>query len=296
MRNLTIRREKSFAASSVPMKVYIEDPVFGDVLINDLPCRLLGELANGEKATYPIETEAAKLFAIGGRQSPDQCGEYLSIPEGEGDLFVRGQNIFNPIVGNPFRFQDVTDAEVLEYRKKERNKGLAALAGALAVVAVLALIGVFLLTGGIGNKKDFSAEGMTITLTQDFEEAFVDGFTVACKSSEVAMFALKEEFTLMAGAENYTVEEYANLVCQNNPLAMGAELQTQEDITWFEYSYMNSTENQTYRFFVCVFKSDDAFWLVQFATPEALAEEHMSQFISWAKTVSFSQTLPENGG
>lgn len=288
MRNLTIRREKSLAASSELMQFYLEDHVLGTTFINGLPCRLLGELRNGEKATFFIETDAAKLFALPEKKRTDQCGEYLSLPEGDGALFVRGQNYFNPLAGHPFQFQGVSEKAVLDFRKKGRNKGIAGLAAVLAVIVILGLIGVYLLTGGGASKKDFSADGISITLTEDFERVFVDGFALSCKSHDVAMFVLKEPFTLMEGAENLQVQEYANIVFQYNIQAANAQLLTDGNTTWFEYSYTNTMENKDYHFFIYVFKSDDAFWLVQFATPEALAQEYKPQFLDWAKTVDFS--------
>lgn len=289
MRNLTIRREKSAAASSTPIRIYIEDPDLGDILINGIPCRQLGTLANGEKTTFTIEEEEAKLFAIPANQSTDRCGEYLTLPEGEGDLFIRGQNHFNPLAKNPFQFQGVTEEAVLEYRKKGRNKGIAALTGVMAAVVVLigAVVAFFLLRDP-ENAKEFTSDGMTVTLTEDFEQESVDGFTAACKSPEAAMFAVKEEFTLMDGAEDLTIEEYVNILFQNNPLTAEAELNTEGEIPWFEYSYMDPMAGQTYQYFVAVYKTEDAFWLVQFATPEALAEEMTPRFHKWAESVSFS--------
>ncbi len=289
MRNLTIRREKSAAASSVPIRIYIEDPDLGDILINGLPCRQLGTLANGEKTTFTIENEEAKLFALSPKQSTDQCSEYLTLPEGESDLFIRGQNHFNPLAGNPFQFQGATEEEVLEYRKKGQKKGVAALVGIIAAVVVLlgSLLAFFLLRDP-GNTKEFTSAGMTITLTEDFDQEFMDGFTAAYKSPEAAMFAIKEEFSLMEGAENLSIEEYVDILFQNNPLTAESVLNTEGEIPWFEYTYMDPMEGQTYRYYVAVYKTEDAFWLVQFATPEAMAEEMTPQFHAWAESVSFS--------
>ena len=51
MRNLTIKRTKSYVACLAKMKVYIEDRVSGDLVINGVSCRKLGTLKNGEEAT-----------------------------------------------------------------------------------------------------------------------------------------------------------------------------------------------------------------------------------------------------
>ena len=48
MRNLTIRRVKSFVASLAAMNVYIEDPMANDLVINGIPCRKLGWIKDGD--------------------------------------------------------------------------------------------------------------------------------------------------------------------------------------------------------------------------------------------------------
>ena len=49
MRTLTIKRAKSFVACLAKMKVYVEDPTSREIVINNVPCRKLGDLKNGEE-------------------------------------------------------------------------------------------------------------------------------------------------------------------------------------------------------------------------------------------------------
>lgn len=288
MRNLTIYRQKSFVASAAKMRVYIEDPTFGDVEINGVPCTLIGVLRNGQESTFSIGTEAARVYVVADKLSRGYCNDYYPLPEGEEDIYLTGKNHFNPFAGNSFQFDGVTDELVLENRKKNKNKGIVVLIAALIVGLALGFFVTRLAMKDAAPAKDFSAGGLTITLTEDFTQIPADGFALYCESPDVAMFALKEDFFLMPGAEDYTVEEYADLVFQNNPMAATAQLYTEGTLTWFEYSYTNTTEALDYRFFVFIFKSDDAFWMLQFATPEALAEEKADGIIEWAKSVSFS--------
>lgn len=288
MRNLTICRQKSFVASAAKMKVYIEDPNFGDVEINGVPCTLIGVLRNGQETTFSIGTEAARVYVIADKLSRGYCSDYYPLPEGEEDIYLTGKNHFNPFAGNPFQFDGVTDELVLANRKKGRKKGTVVLVAALIVGLALGFFGTSLALKDTAAEKAFSTDGMAINLTEDFTQVPADGFALYCESAEVAMFALKEDFFLMPGAEDYTVEEYADLVFQNNPMAATAQLYTEDSLTWFDYSYTNTAEALDYHFFVYVFKSDDAFWLIQFATPEALAEEKADEIVEWAKSVSFS--------
>ena len=60
MRNLTIKRNKTFVACLAKMKVYIEDASANDLTINGIPCRKLGDLKNGEEKNFSIGENAAK--------------------------------------------------------------------------------------------------------------------------------------------------------------------------------------------------------------------------------------------
>jgi len=87
MRNLTIKRTKSFVACLIKLKVYIEDPSSNEMKINNISCRKLGDLKNGEEKTFLIGDNAAKVFVIADSLSKGFCNEYYSLPEGQEDVF-----------------------------------------------------------------------------------------------------------------------------------------------------------------------------------------------------------------
>ena len=60
MRNLTITREKSFVGCLGRVKVFIEDHTYIETTINNIPCRKLGDLKNGETKTFLISEQALK--------------------------------------------------------------------------------------------------------------------------------------------------------------------------------------------------------------------------------------------
>lgn len=288
MRNVTIRREKRVAGCAAKLKVYLEDPQ-GDLKINDVPCRLLGKIKNGETVTFAIGNAAARLYVIADRLSRNYCNDYYPIPEGEEDLFLSGKTCLNFLSGNAFRFDGIADAAVVKNRKRGRTIGLVVLIAALLIGFCLGFFGWCLVRQGGGGPKDFSAEGMTITLTKEFRKTEDSGFALFCESKRAAVMAVKEDFTLMEGAEDLTVEEYAELVFHNNPAAAGAQLHTNDgDLNWFDYVYTNPDIQEDYYFRIFIYKTDDAFWLVQFATDEAMSEEMTPEFRAWAKSVSFS--------
>lgn len=49
MRNLTVKREKSFVACLITMKVFAEDKEHGETVIDGTPCRRIGELKTVRK-------------------------------------------------------------------------------------------------------------------------------------------------------------------------------------------------------------------------------------------------------
>ena len=137
MRNLTITRQKSLVASLAKMKVYNEDPEANELEINGVSCRKLGTLKNGETATFPIGDQAAKVFVIADKVSRGFCCDYYPITAGTENVVLTGKNKFHPGAGNAFRFDGVTDPEVLANRKKGSSKGIVILiVSALAGAAV----------------------------------------------------------------------------------------------------------------------------------------------------------------
>ena len=291
MRNLTIKREKSFVGSLVKMKIYIEDFASNEILINNTPCRKIGDLKNGEEKTFQIGEQKTKIFVIADKLSKDYCNDYYQLPDGCEDVFVSGKNKYNPASGNAFRFDNNESEENLANRKRGTRKGLIIL---IAAVIAGAIIGYSITPVLFSNKtpdvKTFSSNGMVITLTDEFSETYIENYTVAYDSKNVAIFALKEEFTLVDGFQDFTLEQYGELVLQNNNLS-SSKIESKEGLTGFEYEFTNPETKDTYKYFSFVYKSNDAFWLVQFVTSIENIDECGSQIFEWAKTVSFESGI-----
>ena len=140
MRKLTIKRTKRFVACLMKMKVYIEDRSASEITINDIPCRKLGEIKNGEEKTFEIGEEAAKVFVIADTLSKNYCNDFYEIPEGQEDIFLTGKNHFNLANGNAFRFDNNPSASALANRKRGTNKGLVVLIVAIVVGAIIGFV------------------------------------------------------------------------------------------------------------------------------------------------------------
>lgn len=287
MRNLTIKREKCFVGCLAKMKVYIEDEFANDIVINGISCRKLGSLKNNEEKTFQIEEREAKVFVIADKISKDYCNEYYQLSGGQEDIFLSGKNKFNPANGNAFRFDNNESDEIIANRKKGMGKGLLILIVAIIVGAVVGYsITSILFSNKTPEPKDFSSNGMTITLTDEFVKTDMENYTIAYDSKNVAVFALKEAFALADGVQDYTLEQYGDLVLQNNGLS-SSELKNIDGLTGFEYEFTNPNTKDTYTYYSFVYKADDAFWLVQFATLTEKVDEYRSKVIEWAKTISF---------
>ena len=132
------------------------------------------------------------------------------------------------------------------------------------------------------SPKTFTAEGMSITLTNRFSKLSYAGFTAVYGASDVAVFALKEEFTLVG---DYTLDEYAALVIDVNGLE-GVTASTKDGLTSFLYERENDGVNYTY--FATVHKTQDAFWLIQFAVESKDYAKKEADILEYAKSISFS--------
>ena len=301
MRILTIKRKKKFVACLGKLKVYIEDPTSNEIKISGTPCRKLGVLKNGEEKSFPIEETAAKIFVIADKLSKNYCNEFYQLPEGQEDIFLSGENKYNPATGNAFRFDNNDTPEATLNRKRNVRKGLVILAIAAVIGFIIGFASVSLFKGNEDDnpstqapvtEQTFSIEGMDITLTSEFQEVDLkddtQNYTVAYGSENVAVFVLREDFKYIPGAETYTLDYYRDLVLEANDLSEDHAVE-KDGLTGFVYDRPNEKTNEIYRYFSYVYKGDDAFWMIQFATLKENADQYEAQILEWAKTVDVSE-------
>ena len=155
---------------------------------------------------------------------------------------------------------------------------------------LLAAVMLFGLTSCMeATPKDFTCEGMTVTLTNRFKEANYEGYTVCYQSSDMMVIVLKESFSLQAGLDKMTLDEYAKLVRQANTSKSPSEITKHESFQSMEYTFLNEQEKQTYSYFTTMFKGPDAFWMIQFASKEEDYASHKDTFLEFANSVKFAQ-------
>ena len=133
------------------------------------------------------------------------------------------------------------------------------------------------------DAKDFTLEGLTITLTDAFRNLKVEGATGGYQARDCTLFLIKEPFDLLENGENLTLDEYAELVKANNSLDV--EIKTEENLTYFERTA--SADGVEFSYYSVMYRAPDAFWLLQFACETTDYEEYRPYFVNWAKSVTF---------
>lgn len=280
MRNLTITRRKSFVGCAVKDQVYIRDEQAQEITIDGVPCRKIGDIKNGESKTFQIEEGEQQIFLIVDKISKNYCNATVTVPEGQEDVALSGIHKF--VYGsNPFRFDGVQLSEEQLAKQKKNNRK-----GAVIMIAATVLglaIGLFLSWSFFGTEtvspKTFTKEDFQITLTDAFEPAEQDGFYAFYGSKSAAVFTVRE------GKEHFddiALEKYGDLVLQANGRT-GVKMNQDDGFIWFEYT--ETPEEQEFYYLAGCFQSNDAFWVITFATPASNQEQYKDTFLSWAKTI-----------
>lgn len=151
------------------------------------------------------------------------------------------------------------------------------------------LIFIFVFSGcaDANSPKTFSKAGMSITLDGSFNEAVYESYTACYDSPYVAVYALKQDFTFFEGSGYGTdtpLKDYANLVIESNGLE-NCDVTEANGLVGF--SFQKESGGGLYHYNAYVYKSDSAFWLVQFATEADNASVYENKIISFAQSVTF---------
>lgn len=284
MRYLTIQRNKSFVACLMKVKVYIEDPNSSEIKIQGVPCRKIGELKNGEQQTFMIGDEKLRIYVIADKLSKNYCCDFYEIPEGTENIFLSGSCKYNPLNGNAFRFDGVPTEEMKYRRKHGMKKGIAVFAVCIVIGIIIGLAAVLIPLFIEPEEKVFTKSDMSITLNENFVEAFAEGYDVAYDSRNMAVFMEKYEFD---GDEEFaamTVDEYCEAVIELN--GKNTSIKHQDGLTYYEFSYVTD-QSVNYRYLCFTYKTSDSFWLVQFAVEESNYSRYEEDIFTYAESITF---------
>ena len=157
----------------------------------------------------------------------------------------------------------------------------------IKIVLLLSLC-LALLCGCSAEPETFSKDGVSITLTSQFEELEQEGCVAVYGSHSEAVMIQKEEFAALAEIgihKDSTTEDYANAVIRANDLSEST-VEERDGIVCFTYTAKSGLK--TYTYLATAHKSEDAFWLIQFSTSDKKFEEKESTFLSYAKSIVLS--------
>ena len=123
---------------------------------------------------------------------------------------------------------------------------------------------------------------MSITLNGSFEQQVTTEYYGYIASKDVAVFINKDEIgSIMSGRDT---EEYAkNAVAKNN---IQTEIKTENGVSSFVFTAVGEN-GKTFCYYAYVYKTDDAFWLIQFAVGDGKAKKYSSQIDGWAGSIKF---------
>ncbi len=283
MRYLMIKRAKRFLGCLSKLKIYIQDPTATKPVINGTPCRLLGSMKNGEEVCFEIPNEPCRVFVITDILSRNIISELIDIPMGEEDVFLTGKCEYGTLGTVMFRFDQIFSQAQLDNRKKG-GKNM------LVFLAVCVIIGVIM---GVGSSlyepplepQVFVEDNMEITLTNHFWDEEYEGYAGIYYSDDMNVYIVRDDFTSYEGLEDYTLEEYIDLVIEINEFAT-AKVYTENDMVWYENRVTEDGEG--YYFYSYVYKADDAFWYIQFCVLEENKDELKDTVLQYAKSVKFN--------
>ena len=154
---------------------------------------------------------------------------------------------------------------------------------ALSLVLLLSAAGCSRSSFNNAKDKTFSKDSISIVLTTAFAEKEQDIYTAVYDSVRAAVYIQKEEFELAEGFSDLSLQEYAQLVIDNN--GIDSEISGIDGLTYFVYE--RESEGKTGKTRACVYKSDDAFWLIHFACDIKDYDGLSESITKWAKSVEF---------
>ena len=156
----------------------------------------------------------------------------------------------------------------------------------IGAFVVACLSSVLMLAGcGVTEKTFSSDDGISVTLTSEFQEFSVSGYSLSLSTADEAFLAEKVAFNTQGTDENWTEQEYAQAVVDSNSLDTMSDVFVDGERNLVYFYYTNFSQGNNFYYLAVAKKGTDAFWLCQFSCYETKAEEYKTQFLDWATTI-----------
>ena len=249
-------------------------------------CRCLGTLKNGEQKSFPVDDYSRQVFLILNRRNANKYHFAVTIPAGTENVFLAGQ-FYSQATTAVFRFEggyQTPEQQTREAARQKRQSRITIIAIAVGIILAAALSYMSSQLAGKVDPKTFSYQDFSITLTEDFVQCSYDNTDVAFESDEVAVFASRDDKGYFG---NISLKDYAQMAIQ----ASGrADTQLHQEGARIWITYTARIDGMEYFYMVQFYESEDAFWLVNFATPIGFREKYENQFMKWADSVIVART------
>ena len=160
----------------------------------------------------------------------------------------------------------------------------------LLCVCISLVLMLSLLTSCSTKPKDFTWNGVTLTLDSGFVEHEITNESASYANYFKAYVVVVSYETVSSLTElgydaDMTVAEYAALSIEANEFE--SEVKTTDGVTY--YNYTGNADGTDYTYMATVHLLGGSFWLVQFACETKDYANAESQFLAWAKTVSYAE-------
>lgn len=145
---------------------------------------------------------------------------------------------------------------------------------------------ILLMSSCSAKMRNFEKDGMLITLTSDYKETEPGNLTSYYKSPRAAVTSVKKDIDLLNElgiSSDISTLDYAELIVKSSGIEVS--VYEQNALTYFEYA--ENTNFGSFKYLACVYKDDDAFWLVQFSCQADIYNDMKSEFLKFAQSVSF---------
>lgn len=157
------------------------------------------------------------------------------------------------------------------------------------LVCLMLIMSVFAACGENTSEKEYTKNGLTITLPENAKEMDDSyGYSAAYQIGNTIVIAAMEESLDMLSSlgldETSTVEDYAKLVAEvNGYSADDVTTITGTDIPMFEYS--STVSDVEYKYIGSCYKGTDSFWFINFGTVASNYDSVKEDFERWAASV-----------
>lgn len=286
-RRVTFKRNLSFACGFSQLSIYVED-VGGNEHIGDVSCRRLCTLKNGQERTVDVSCDDVRIFVVLNRNNKMICIGEMILDAGSENLKIRGICKFSLSKEPVFVFSG-RESESVKYSKISGPVKILI----VGVVLVLCLAAIHLYQPIMNYfysiskvPMTYETEKMSITLTKAFAEIGPDEYfyNTYYALSGCWVLILQNDFEKYPDLIWYNDEQYCDFIQKANGDSEVAVSHTDE-LTYFVVEDNIKGRDTTYYMFA--YKTDEAFWLIQFGGYTDEVDYWIDSFMDFAKSVEF---------